>query len=601
MSKHDQVELGGLGRGATSSLHSRNGDADDPQTRMPIMSSSGGASYNTRGSSNYVERFSLLLTMFALAVLVIIMAIVSATNKDVKDRFNDLNSKLAASNGAALGLPGYESLTFSDVIAKGANGVVNIYLDPCCENEHNWITYTAKPMVLSKYGVTLNPVYTKSTAEIVQQVETDYAAGKTTGGGSVDIFWVNGANFLRAKTGVAITSAGWASSNSGYGNLLYGPWANKVPSAAAYDWNSAEIALDFTTPTDGYEMPFYSANFNLIYRTDKISAANVPKTFKDLIKLVNTPWSAVDLDGIQGNFNYWDPTDYISQAFIRHFLYEGCKTTLTGNGPFTAAQYDAATTCSNNYLQYLSSYDSTLYTAGVKNAFQQLRFLESGFSATTPTNTKNNFNQNTYCTSRDECMGFYKTGAVWMVMEYSATYAGTNCATDGTTVTGSADSNAWMGRTDGGTNICDNTKSLIPATSGAIANLNYMAIPKNAQNLLGAVAVGNWLGSIDAQFSRRYGLNADSANQAKTVSRWIGSFDSTKPTYTGANGGPSWETAYDYLTSYHNYQQTPDVKYLRPPYALPEINPKYGSQMATDFATCFPAVGTSYPTTSPCA
>ena len=37
---------------------------------------------------------------------------------------------------------------------------------------------------------------------------------------------------------------------------LFGPWANTVPSARNFNWNSPSIALDFGTKTMGYEMPY---------------------------------------------------------------------------------------------------------------------------------------------------------------------------------------------------------------------------------------------------------------------------------------------------------------------------------------------------------
>ena len=580
------------------SAWTNDGDQDVEATRMPILSSTG----LLRPSSNWVDRFTFLLIVFVGALLVIVIGVTSSTNKMV----HDLGDKISTTSSSALGLPGYESLTWTDVVAQGVQGqVVNVYIDSSSARMWRWFKYTAKPMVLAKYGITLNVDTTLATAKIVELIETEVAAGKTTSGGSVDIFWANGINYNRAKTGNAMAgyTTGWGSTSSGLGNVLYGPWANKVPSAAAYNWATATIAYDMGTANDGYEMPMWAANFNLIYRTDIITSP--PKTFKELVMLANTlPANG----GIQGKFTYWNPSNYITQAFIRHFLYEGCVTTLSSSVT-TAAAYNSATTCSNNYAQYLGSYKQSLYSANVKNAFQQLRFLESGFGgASMPSNTKINLEGAAYCTSQSDCMGKFDTGAVYMVMEFSAPYAGSNCASVGTGTT------SWSGDTvqnlagTGTVDLCANTKAYIPETTGAIANNNFVMIPKNAANKMGAVAVGNWLGSLDAQYSRRYGSNVDSTcttsdATCNVVNRWIGNFDTTKPEYTGADGGPSWATAYDYLGAYHNYAQTPDIEYLRPPYSLPELDPSYGLQMAADWVTCMEltASGAAYSTAAPCA
>ena len=601
MSRHNEVELGG----ATNSLHSRNGDADDPQTRMPMMSSTGGA--YARPSSNYVERFSLLLGMFAMALLVIIMAIVSATNKEVKDRFNDLNSKIVASS--ALGLPGYESLTWPGVLSAGkASQVVNVYVDSGSLKVQRWFTYTAVPIVFTQYGITINPIFTQPTAGIVQLIEQEVGAGKTSTGGSVDLFWANGANFYRAKTGGVIAGAvspAFGSTESGLGNLLYGPWANKVPSADNYDWTSADIAFDMGTANDGLEMPFFAANFNIIYRTDR--GITKPTTFQDLVVLLNTdacPKAAskavceAGTYGLKGYFSYWNPSNYLSAAFIRHFLYEGCKTTLSAS-LLDSTTYKAATVCAKDYIKYISGYNPALYQANVANAFQQLRFLESGFNGNSaPLNAKTNLYNSAYCASQSACVSLYQSGDIYATFEFSAPYAGSNCAD--TTGTGAT---SWGNTNVAVADLCANTMAIIPSISGAIANNNFMMIPKNAQNKLGAVVVGNWLGSMDAQYSRRYGEQADKSYKIddgkahSPLNRWIGNFDLNSAAYTGANGGAAWRTAYTYLESYINYPQTPPIADLRAPNALPEIDARYQTQMSADWVSCMTttATGTTYP------
>lgn len=583
---------------------------DVEETRMPIMSSEGSSRWVP---SNYVQRTTLLLLAFGFGLLIIIMSIVSATNKNVSDGFSKLNDKLASSN--ALGLPGYESMSWADILSAGkATQTVNVYIDSGSPKVQRWFTYVAVPQVLAQYGITINPVFTlaSGTYQIVQQIETEVASGKVTSGGSVDLFWGNGANFYRAKTGNTIpgVTTGFGSAASGLGNILYGPWANKVPSAKNFDWTSATIAFDMGTSTDGLEMPFFAANFNLIYRTDV--GIIPPTTFQDLLVLLNTPACAVGtaqsaLCGLKNVFTYWNPSttpaSYITAAFTRHFLYENCATTVsslvTYQTPAAAtAAYKAATTCAKDYAKYISTYNSALYQASAQNAFQQLRILESGYpiNGAMPQNTKANLYNFAYCADESTCQGLYRAGTIFATMEYSAPYAGSNCAdTTGTGTTSWGSSSV--------ANLCTNTAAYVPTSSGAISNNNFMMIPSNAANKLGAVVVGNWLGSMDAQYSRRNGAQADSSylasdGKSHVLNRWIGNFATNSPAYTGSDGGPAWKTAYDYLSSYNNYPQTPDIKYLRPPYALPEIDVRYQTQMNADWVSCMGLTATSaaYPT-----
>ena len=592
------IQLSGVGN---SQFH----EVDEHDlSRMPIMTSNG----SPMPRSTKTQWLTLFLAAMITGGIVILIGVTSATNKKVVDGFKSVNDKIAASD--ALGLPGYESLTWSDVLAAGkATQTVNLYVDSGSKKMWRWFMYTAAPEILAKYGITLNVVTTLSSPQIVQLIETENGNGKTTGSGSVDIFWVNGVNYYRAVTGSSLpgVTSGWGSTDSGYGNLLYGPWANLVPSAVNYDWTTSTIAYDMGTPNNGYEMPVWAANFNLIYRTDKIS--NPPKTFKELVQLVNTPTAQ---GGLQGKINFWDPAGSsasVTQAFLRHFLYENCQTTLSATTQVTYSNYGTATTCSpgTNYAQYVASYGTSsiaTYKANVKNAFQQLQFLESGFGtgATPPTNTKSNLFGNAYCKDEATCQGYYQNGDIWLTMEYSAPYAGSNCADTGSSTT-SWGNLTLTAKALSSPNLCANTVGYIPATTGAVANNNFMVIPKNAANKLGAVVVGNWIGSMDAQFSRRYGLNAYAQYQSQVVNRWIGNFNPNSPAYTGSDGGPSWQTAYDYLSSYHNYPQTPAMTYLRPPYALPEIDSRFQLQFQSDWVTCMGSIAqnAAYGTSAPCA
>ena len=91
----------------------------------------------------------------------------------------------------------------------------------------------------AKYGVTISHVKLTDTAEAVTRVIAEKAAGQTEGG-SVDMIWINGANFLSMKEQ----------------GLLHGPFLQDLPNAKYLDLseNSAAV-VDFTIPTEGYESP----------------------------------------------------------------------------------------------------------------------------------------------------------------------------------------------------------------------------------------------------------------------------------------------------------------------------------------------------------
>lgn len=406
-------------------------EAGDGGTRMPILSSSG--SGYARTASNWVERLTFFLLLFVGVGVVVIIGVTSSNNKALEtaaDSLNKLNAIQAAN--AALGIPGYESYSWNDVLKASIGSTVNLF------GQSNlalptWIKATAAPDILAKYGIILNvnpttigTVTTSIAANagtILDHVEADITSGATCSASyqCVDMVWTNGANFLRASTGVG-------SSISPFKPYVYGPWANKVPSAANFDWTSTSIAYDFGYPTAGYEMPVFSANWNLIYRTDIISSA--PTTFMGLTAMLQP-------DGaLYQKFTYAVPGstgNYIEAAFIRHFLYENCYTKLSSVSANTQQSYLSATTCKNDYAQYIGQFNPTLYDANVGNAFQQLRILESGIVSNSIPSTKNNLYKGIYCDSNTHCAALFKAGKIYAYMAYSATTAGGACAASSST------------------------------------------------------------------------------------------------------------------------------------------------------------------------
>ena len=351
MSHH--IEMG------VSSLHSNKGNReDDENTRMPIISSTGEA-YG-RPASNYVERFSLLLVMFALALLVIIMAIVSATNKSI----NGIPTSNAATQVVyypSLGLPGYESYSWTDLTSLAQGGNVTMAIDgTCCGLMANWLKTYAKKHLLSAYNINFNVVRSRNsalvskwnTAGFLTYVEAAINNGNTKNG-DIDMIWMNGANFQRAYTGLGSTYPE-------IGNYLYGPWATKVPSAANFDWTSTVVNSDFGVANNGYEMPAWQANFVITYRSDIMDGLTTIKTMPTSFTALAAAVADTNSPLYQ-KFSYPAPFktsntdgDNIGMGFIRHFLYEAA----------------------GGYTTFMGGYNAAAYAASVKGAFTLLTDME---------------------------------------------------------------------------------------------------------------------------------------------------------------------------------------------------------------------------------
>ncbi len=83
----------------------------------------------------------------------------------------------------------------------------------------------------AKLGVNLQRVPVTDTADAVQRVVAEQRAGRR-GGGSVDLIWINGANFAQG---------------AGAG-LWLRDWAPRLPNARYVDWSDPTIANDFGVP-----------------------------------------------------------------------------------------------------------------------------------------------------------------------------------------------------------------------------------------------------------------------------------------------------------------------------------------------------------------
>ncbi len=90
-----------------------------------------------------------------------------------------------------------QELQWSDVLAKARGQTIN-WNAWAGDVETNAFIAWAGSEVDKRYGVRINHVKLKDTAEAVTRVVAEKAAGRVTGG-AVDLIWINGPNFLALK------------------------------------------------------------------------------------------------------------------------------------------------------------------------------------------------------------------------------------------------------------------------------------------------------------------------------------------------------------------------------------------------------------------
>jgi putative thiamine transport system substrate-binding protein len=181
--------------------------------------------------------------------------------------------------------------------------------------------------VQQEFGITLEHVKLSDTATAVSTVVSEKAAGQTQGG-SIDLIWINGANFASMKEN----------------GLLFGPWSEDVPNWALVDpVENPSLVQDFTVPVDGLEAPWSMAQVVFYYDSARVAAP--PKTMLEFLD-----WTQAN----PGRFTYPQPPDFLGTTFLKQALLELATDREPLYAPVEEADYDAVTAPLWEYIEALS-------------------------------------------------------------------------------------------------------------------------------------------------------------------------------------------------------------------------------------------------------
>jgi putative spermidine/putrescine transport system substrate-binding protein len=200
----------------------------------------------------------------------------------------------------------------------GGSDQVNAYAD-------TWVA----DQLQTKYEVTLNRVPLNDTVEAVNKVVGEVQAGVTETG-SIDLIWINGENFRTMKQG----------------DLLFGPFADKLPAMQYYDPSDPAVTNDFGLPIEGYSAPYTGAFY--IMAMDSARVQTPPTTFEELLA-----WTKAN----PGRFTYVAPPQFDGSRFLLTVLYG----VTGGYEQYAGAEFDEALWNQNSplvwdYLQELEPY-----------------------------------------------------------------------------------------------------------------------------------------------------------------------------------------------------------------------------------------------------
>lgn len=153
------------------------------------------------------------------------------------------------------------------------------------------------PRLAEDHDITLNRVPLADTADAVNTVLSELAAGRTDDDGAVDLLWINGENFATMDDADA---------------LLRG-WAPLLPNAELVDVDDPAVAFDAGRPVDGAESPWGSAQFQFVYDAARTDRADLPRSYAELADyIVANP----------GRVTYPAPPAFHGTRFLKQWFYE---------------------------------------------------------------------------------------------------------------------------------------------------------------------------------------------------------------------------------------------------------------------------------------
>ena len=208
-----------------------------------------------------------------------------------------------------------QNLDWNDIVAKARGQTVNFNAWAGDEKSNAFIQWAAEE-VGRRYGVTLVHVKLKDTAEAVTRVVAEKAAGRNTGG-TVDLIWINGPNFLAMKQQA----------------LLFGPFTQALPSYARVDTTAIRSnVIDFTIPVDGMESPWRRAQIVFVYDGKRVS--NPPKSAAELLE-----WAKKN----PGRLTHPSVRNFLGATFLKQALWELAPDPAALQRPATDDNFAAVT------------------------------------------------------------------------------------------------------------------------------------------------------------------------------------------------------------------------------------------------------------------
>jgi putative spermidine/putrescine transport system substrate-binding protein len=298
-------------------------------------------------------------------------------------------------------------MNWSDVIERAHGTTVRYAMWAGDESRNRFYQGAVTDWLRRDLEIGLEIVPLGDTSDLVSKLVTEKAAGLARG--SIDLVWINGANFRTAKQA----------------RVLWGPFVQALPNLRHFD--PVATRRDFGTTTDGLEAPYEQAQFVLAYDSARLAAP--PASFADLRTWIHDH---------PGRFTYPVIPDFTGSSFVRHFLLH------SGAGPPSS---------------FVDHFDADLYTRASKPVLELLHEMKPYLWR----------KGETFPATLAELDRLFVNGEIDFSMNYSPTFASDRIMRG---------------------EFPPTVRTFVPA-EGTIADYSFLAIPFNAPNPAGALAVIN--------------------------------------------------------------------------------------------------------------
>lgn len=221
-----------------------------------------------------------------------------------------------AGAGAVAALPAFaQSAGWPDTLVRARGKPVFFNAWGGDERTNAFIAWAAERL-RAEHGIDLRHVRLRDTAEAVQRVIAEKAAGRESGG-SVDLVWLNGPNFLAMKEQ----------------RLLFGPFVESLPNFRFVDVEGKpSTVVDFTVPVEGFAAPWRMAQIVLVY-----DSARVPQPPRSMRAMLD--WARAH----PGRLAHPTARNFLGATFLKQALFELTPDAQALGRPVTDAGYDSAT------------------------------------------------------------------------------------------------------------------------------------------------------------------------------------------------------------------------------------------------------------------